>query len=523
MIATMVSSKELLVRTGISRATLNNYIAQGILPKPVVVRPPEGSVPIETGLPRRVGFFPAEALDIVARVAALKRGGTTMAEISDLLRRSPRGAATPPEPANKPRPAAHLDRLVAPKPVLPPPLPAGVGEGLRLTLDAVEHPAYMVNNRFEVEWSNPAAESAVFGLPGGLPTDIAERSLFKIVLDGETAAGWDSWGEILDFHLAIAKNRMPKTTLLGLGPVLGARHLEALLAAYDQVEPAKRVALSHLEVNLAPPGQPPRWHNLYASFFREGIFFVYVPTDVSEQLMQFLSRRDVVIRELLRKRRPYLTPLAVLVADLQNSVQICAELPPEEYFELINHVWNAMEPVFRKYHATHGKHVGDGMLYYFFPQPDCNYVLNAVRCACEMREIMREISRTWRSRKNWMNELHLNVGLDEGQEWFGTYQTSTHIEFTVLGDTINRAARLSDFAREGSVWITKNLLGTLTQPDRKRIDFGIRRRDTSGAELLVPETFSRVSNLVDLENPKHYKFRDIAVLPVTEVLGIKAG
>ena len=43
-----------------------------------------------------------------------------------------------------------------------------------------------------------------------------------------------------------------------------------------------------------------------------------------------------------------------------------------------------MKPIFCKYYATHGKHVGDGIVYYFFPQPDCNYVLNAIECAWEM-------------------------------------------------------------------------------------------------------------------------------------------
>ena len=106
-------------------------------------------------------------------------------------------------------------------------------------------------------------------------------------------------------------------------------------------------------------------------------------------------------------------------------------------------------------------------------------------------------------------------------EWFGTYQTPTHIEFTVLGDTINIAGRLSDFAREGSVWVTKNMLGQLTSKERELMHFGIRRRDLDGEEILVPNTYSRISNLVDLDNPKYEKFHDIAVLPVAEVLEVE--
>lgn len=293
---------------------------------------------------------------------------------------------------------------------------------------------------------------------------------------------------------------------------------------YDGVETVTSRDMLHAEVNLAPPGKPENWHRLYASFFREGIFFVYAPVeDDNDTLLSLLARRDIVIRDLLKNRRPYLTELSVLVADLQDSVKISAELPPEEYFELINHIWGAMDPLLLKYYATHGKHVGDGMVYYFFPQPDCNYVLNAVRCAQDMKEIIADISRTWRKRKNWMNDLQLNFGLVEGQEWFGSYQTPTHLEFTVLGDTINMAGRLSDFAREGSIWITKSMLGKLTSKERDTVRYGVRRKSETGDDILIPNTYSRVNNLIDLDNAKNLKFKDIAVLPITEVLDVERG
>ncbi len=214
------------------------------------------------------------------------------------------------------------------------------------------------------------------------------------------------------------------------------------------------------------------------------------------------------------------TPLVVLASSIQDSVKICAELPPEEYFELINHVWRAMGAKLRKYYATYGKHVGDGMVYYFFPQPDCNYILNAIHCAHELKETMRSVSREWQGRKNWTNELKLNIGLDEGEEWFGSYHTPTHLEFTALGDTINRSSRLSDFARDGSVWATKNLLGKLTAAERSQVRFGIRRRAEDGEMLVVPSSYSRISNLVDLDQVPNHKFQDIAVLPVTEILDV---
>jgi adenylate cyclase len=261
---------------------------------------------------------------------------------------------------------------------------------------------------------------------------------------------------------------------------------------------------------------------VYASYFREGILVIYAQDDAGfSGLLGLLERRDEVIRNLLKKRLPVLTDVAVIVADLQSSTRISSELPPEEYFELINQIWSTMDPIFRRYYGTHGKHVGDGMVYYFFPQPDCNYIFNALRCATEIREAMRKISKEWQLRKNWLNELYLNTGLNEGQEWLGIFHIETKVEFTVLGDTINHAARLSDFARCGSVWATKNMLGKLAMEERQHVRFGVKRQDKDGREVLVKASYSRLSELIDLTCPRYEKLRDIAALAITEIIELE--
>jgi class 3 adenylate cyclase len=217
-----------------------------------------------------------------------------------------------------------------------------------------------------------------------------------------------------------------------------------------------------------------------------------------------------------------LTHVAVLVTDLQNSTRICSELPPEEYFELINHIWLTVDPIFRRHFGTHGKHAGDGMVYYFFPQPDGNYLWNALAAAHEMREAMRRVSKEWQLRKGWTTELYMNTGINEGQEWLGAFQSASHVEITVLGDTINHAARISDFARFGAVWATKNLLGRLTAEERQQLKYGVRHKTHEGQDILVASVFSNVESLVDLSTGRNEKLKDIALLPITEVIEIAA-
>jgi len=405
------------------------------------------------------------------------------------------------------------------EPATPNTTPLAAATPLHVTLDDIEHPAYMLNQNFELVWLNSHAQKCFFGGHLELPQTSDARNLFRLL-----PVGRNEWGSLLHFHIGIAKARLSPESFgnlcRGLDPVTYARLQSAYIeTAAEAIQP---VIQSTVLLPEKDDSAKERFHTAFASFFREGIFIVLVPeTEQANEMLNLLARRDEVIRGLLRQRLPVLTNLAVLVADLQSSVKICSELPPEEYFELINEIWHALAPTFRKYKSTYGKHVGDGMVYYFFPQPDSDYLANALACALEIRQEIQRLSKAWQIRKQWFNELFLNTGITEGQEWLGTYQSPTSVEFVVLGDTINQAARISDFARHGSIWVTKSLIGKMPANERSRIIFGVHRRAPEGREVFVAASFSQVSTLLEQEVARMEKLRDIATLPITEIIEIK--
>ena len=47
--------------------------------------------------------------------------------------------------------------------------------------------------------------------------------------------------------------------------------------------------------------------------------------------------------------------------------------------------------------------------------------------------------------------------------------------------------------------------------------------ETLGAseETVIPELFARISNLVDLDDPKHHKLHDIATLAAVELFDVE--
>ena len=545
----MISSKDLMERAGISRATLNNYIALGLLSKPELrSSDPSGA--------RVLGYFPDDAVARVERIRELKQSGWSIAQIAATM------AVEPPPAARRLGPAPSAPALTssvgAPMSVQPPQpgrpygepaapasfprltdhgrhagavprsgfdAPASGDAPLQLTLDDVRQPAYMINHAMELTWFNEPARQSLLGAFTRLPDSHAERNVLPMLANAAGSQGGAYVEELLRAHVQLARTRLSRADLLATLATQPSEFIQRIGAMYDEC-PGAPQPLADLPAAAAIPfermeadGSVSRCQ-LVTSSFREGTLIICVEDDgLDETLLDFLARRDLMIRQLLRKRLPVFTPLAVLVADLQGSTRICSELPPEEYFELINEMWTAMDPIFRAHGATHGKHVGDGMLYFFFPQPDSHYVFNALRCANEMREEMRRLSQRWALRKGWFNELLLNIAVHEGSEWLGTFQTATAVEFAVLGDTINQAARLGEFARHGTVWATKSLIGKLSAEERGRVQFGVARHHPDGREVFVESTFAQIGTLAGQDVSG--KVGDVAQMAVAEVRAVR--
>jgi adenylate cyclase len=330
----MISSKKILLQTGISRATLNNYIALGILSKPLVRQPAPG----EADAPS-LGYFPDWALERIEQVHRMKTEGLTMAEIAARLGGKQETAGG----ANK----ADMGSAVSIEQV-----PGSERRSLQLTLDDIVHPAYMVNYNFELTWYNEAARANILGFETP-PPGSESRSIFLMMLTSGIKDDAQRLNQLLRLHLTFAKARLAKASVLGILKNLDPQQTALIDKMYDESDTITGQTVVEVPYVFHAEDSGPQAWQAYGIYFREGILIVHIPSgQAAPGLLEFLARRDVVIRNLLRKRLPVLTPLAVMVADLQNSVKICSELPPEEYFELINEIWSTMAPLFRKYYGT---------------------------------------------------------------------------------------------------------------------------------------------------------------------------
>ncbi|CAA9418516.1 MAG: hypothetical protein AVDCRST_MAG51-1844, partial [uncultured Ramlibacter sp.] len=483
---------------GISRATLNNYISSGLVPRPEVL-PPE---PTHGDAPR-IGYFPDDTIERIAEIQRLKQAGWSIARIAERFAGQP-GTATA-------VPASPAPVTAAPR------SQAGAGTAPALSLEWPAEPVYLLDDSFAIRWVNDAARRDPL-LPFRDASVAAGANVFGLLSDWASAG--DLPDAVLRFHLALARQRGLPLQEICRG--LEQEHVTRLAGLYGTSTPVRGGLLVQSLVSGGPGASPLL---LCALQLREGLLFFYMRNGQAAPAVPVTGGQG---SQKLRAAQaseggsvvPMLTPVAILVARLQDASGLWLKLPAQEYFELVNDVWTVIDPVLRRWRGRTVRHPGEAFVCYFLPQQDSSHLANALAAAHQTREAMRAVNRRWQARKGWTVELCLNTGLDEGQEWMGSLRAGEPIEATVLGEAADRASQLSALGRGGSIWITRNFANKVRAAGRGFLKYGVRRLEASGAHGLVPSSFSPLEDLAAATSQGASVPAGMAGLAVTELVDL---
>jgi len=125
--------------------------------------------------------------------------------------------------------------------------------------------------------------------------------------------------------------------------------------------------------------------------------------------------------------------MAVLFADIRNFTPMSEKLSPEESFEFINTYLSYMGPVIRKNGGFIDKYIGDAIMA-LFENSD-----NAVVAGREMLEKLKELNS--KRAENGEDEINIGIGIHTGSLVLGTVGEENRLQTTVIGETVNIAAR----------------------------------------------------------------------------------
>jgi adenylate cyclase len=115
--------------------------------------------------------------------------------------------------------------------------------------------------------------------------------------------------------------------------------------------------------------------------------------------------------------------------------------PPEEIVEMLNNYFKRMIEIVFRHEGTLDKFIGDAIMAVFgTPVEHDDDPLRAVLTAIEMRQALRTFNHERLAEGK--SSIEIGVGICNGEAVSGAIGSEERLEFTVIGDTVNVAARL---------------------------------------------------------------------------------
>jgi class 3 adenylate cyclase/tetratricopeptide (TPR) repeat protein len=165
---------------------------------------------------------------------------------------------------------------------------------------------------------------------------------------------------------------------------------------------------------------------------------------------QHLADKIRAARTTLEGERKQVT---VLFADIKGSMELFADRDPEAAQKIFDPVLERMIEAVHHYEGTVNRVMGDGIMALFgAPIAHEDHAVRACYAALRMQETVKEHA-------DEVQRFHgvgvtIRVGLNSGEIVVRGIGNDLHLEYTVVGQTANLAARLEQMARPGSMLTT---------------------------------------------------------------------
>jgi class 3 adenylate cyclase/tetratricopeptide (TPR) repeat protein len=141
--------------------------------------------------------------------------------------------------------------------------------------------------------------------------------------------------------------------------------------------------------------------------------------------------------------------VTILFADLCGFTALSQSLDPEEVHELVGNYTSLVDNIVLEYGGTVDKHIGDAVMALFgAPEAHDDDPLRAARSALDIHEALDRLSEA-KTRK-----LEAHIGIASGEVVAGQLKRANAHDYTVLGDSVNMAARLVAAAGPGQTLLS---------------------------------------------------------------------
>lgn len=183
--------------------------------------------------------------------------------------------------------------------------------------------------------------------------------------------------------------------------------------------------------------------------------------------------------------------MAILFADLRGFTARSERMAPHEAFDFVNTYLGLLQPCIERHGGFIDKFLGDAILALFPTGPR-----DAGAAACAIQQTLRDHNVIGRGVDR--REMSVGIGVHSGLVILGTVGTNDRMDGTVIGDTVNVAARIQDLTKDydAPILISEAAafgVGGVAGPVRfvDHVSVKGRRRMLSVYELLEADDYSQ--------------------------------
>ncbi|MDR1255135.1 MAG: CHASE2 domain-containing protein [Puniceicoccales bacterium] len=150
--------------------------------------------------------------------------------------------------------------------------------------------------------------------------------------------------------------------------------------------------------------------------------------------------------------------ITAFFSDIQNFSTFSELLSPSNLVKLMNEYLTAVTDIINQEGGTLDKYIGDAVVAMFGAPFDLElHALHACIATCRIQEKQGILREKWGREKgiNWPQEvlqMRTRIGLNTGSATVGNMGSSTRFNFTMMGDTVNIAARCESGAKMFGVY-----------------------------------------------------------------------
>jgi adenylate cyclase len=160
---------------------------------------------------------------------------------------------------------------------------------------------------------------------------------------------------------------------------------------------------------------------------------------VSPAVATELLRKDVVLGGEERE-------VTVLFSDLRNFTGMCEAVAPQEMVRILNDYFTRMSAIVERHGGVVDKYVGDALMALFgAPLQNPDDADRALQAALDMSEALDELNGQWQAQG--LAPIKIGIGINTDVVVAGNMGSQTRLNYTVIGDGVNLAARLETLTK----------------------------------------------------------------------------